>query len=48
MNVVTTNIEQAILHIQSLPVQEQQKVFDYIDLMMLKYQENNQENNDKR
>ncbi|WP_066801760.1 hypothetical protein [Moraxella oblonga] len=44
MNLVaTTTIEQAIQHIQALPVQKQQSIFDYIDLVMLDYQIKNQE-----
>lgn len=49
MNIAQTQtIEQAIKHIQALPIQKQQTIFDYIDLVMLDYQIKNQESDDKR
>ena len=49
MNIAQTQtIEQAIKHIQALPIQKQQTIFDYIDLVMLDYQIKNQESGDKR
>lgn len=49
MNIVQTQtLEQAIKNIQALPVQKQQSIFDYIDLVMLDYQIKNQESSGKR
>lgn len=49
MNIVQTQtLEQAIKNIQALPVQKQQSIFDYIDLVMFDYQIKNQESSGKR